>query len=127
MNKYAWIALVISLALTGCNAPDEAELGTASPGISQENAAPEEGADGRVTAMAGVCYNGYRAGMSCSSNVECGKFCASGPKVNQYCTSATDCNKWCASGSRVNLYCNYNSDCPGSTCVSTTCIQATCG
>ncbi|WP_163993428.1 hypothetical protein [Pyxidicoccus caerfyrddinensis] len=127
MNKYASLALVISLALTGCNAPVEGETDTSTPEISQDTAAPEEGADGRVTAMAGVCFNGYRAGLSCNSSVECGKFCASGPKVNQYCNSAADCGKWCSSGSRVNLSCNFNTDCPGSTCVSTTCIQATCG
>jgi hypothetical protein len=127
MSKYAWVPMVISLALMGCNVPQEDELDNASSGSSQESAAPEEGSEGNVTAMAGVCFNGYKAGMYCNSNVDCGKFCASGPKVNQYCNTAADCGKWCASGSRVNQYCNWNSDCPGSTCVSTTCIQATCG
>jgi hypothetical protein len=126
MNKYTLISVVISLALMGCNIPEEAELDTASPGSSQESAAPEEGVNGNVIAMAGICYGGYRAGMYCNSNLDCGKFCASGPKVNQYCNSAADCGNWCASGSRVNQYCYSNLDCPGSTCVSTTCIQATC-
>jgi hypothetical protein len=126
MNKFAWISLAISLALSGCNGPDEAELETASPGISQESAAPEEGADGHVKALAGVCRDGYKTGASCNSNVECGRYCASGPKVNQSCASVSNCGNWCASGSKVNQYCNFNSDCPGSTCVGTTCVQATC-
>ena len=126
MKKLAWLSMVISLALMGCNVPDEAEVDTASPGLSQESAAPAEGVEDEVKAMAGICQNGYRAGSYCNSSLECGNFCASGPSVNQYCNSAANCLKWCASGSRVNQSCNWNTDCPGSTCVSTTCIQATC-
>ncbi len=118
--------MVISLALVGCNVPGDAELDTPDVGLVQENAAPAAEADGKVTAMAGYCYNGYKAGLYCNSSTDCGKFCTSGPKVNQYCNTATDCSKWCASGPKVNQYCNSNADCLGSTCVSTTCIQATC-
>lgn len=146
LHRYALLPLVISLALIGCNVPEEAELDTSNPGISQESPAQEVGEDGDVTAMAKTCRAGPNIGAYCYSNSDCGKYCSAGPKynqycnyasdcgkwcsagpkINQYCSFASDCGKWCAGGPKANQYCNFNSDCQGYICQSATCLSAVC-
>jgi hypothetical protein len=118
--------MVISLALIGCNVPDEAELDPSNSEISQENPAQEVEEGGDATAMAKTCRAGPNIGAYCYTASDCGKYCSAGPKYNQYCYFASDCGKWCAGGPRANQSCYFNSDCQGYICQSAACNQASC-
>ena len=127
MYRSLALSLAVALSLAGCNVPDEVEQDIPAPQNTLEEARPGEASqDGEVSAQAGTCHAGWRAGQYCNWNSDCGKYCSTGPKYGQYCTGDANCGKLCAGGSRYGYSCFYNSDCPGSYCLTSTCIQAYC-
>jgi hypothetical protein len=91
---------------------------------SQEKAQPVKANE--VSALAGTCQGGPRAGQYCNSSSDCGKSCLSGVKAGQSCTFDSDCGKSCLGGIRAGQSCTFNSDCYGSQCLGTSCLGSPC-